>query len=250
MEKTLRLIARSDLNMRKGKLAAQVAHAACAQLLNAMEDRGDVWYLNPERVTRFGEFLRHPLISFDFVGSETALESALDEPEHASRIIDRGLTEFGGVRTLTCAAEGLLTLEPARHRPKDDCVSTARQWLVFSKEQPIRKGDAAVLAALGCLVQLHNLMETDGQGGLVLRLDDPALKTWLTDGFGKVALGIKTHVALDDLEKDLSGTAVRLTRLNMFGHSLLVVGPAFPDVVSDIMGRDSERYTSGLLTLL
>lgn len=168
----------------------------------------------------------------------------------ASRIIDRGLTEFGGVPTLTCAAEGLFSMDPARFVPTAVNPIHARQWLIFSKEQPLRKDDAAVLAALGCLVQLHEMMIPDEDGGLILPLTDPALRAWLTDGFGKIGMGIKTNQALDDLERDLANTSVKTTRMHMGDNTLLVVGPAFSESVASIMGRDSERYTSGVLSLL
>ena len=250
MERTLRLYARADLGMRKGKLAAQQGHTSCAQLLNAMEDRGETRYLNPERTAVFLDFLANPLLDFNLVDGVDGLQAALTDPVNASQIIDRGLTEFAGVPTLTCAAEGLFELEAKRFVPTAVNPIFARQWLVFSKEHPLRKDDTAVLAALGCLVQLREMMVGDRETGLTLSLDNPALKAWLTDGFGKIGMGIKTDKALDELQADLGQTTVKTTRMVMGQNKLLVIGPAFAEDVAQIMGQESERYTTRLLSLL
>lgn len=250
MERTLRLYARRDLAMRKGKLAAQQGHASCAQLLNAMEDMGESRYLNPERTGYFLDFLDNPLLDFTLVDGVEGLQAALTDPDNASQIIDRGLTEFGGVPTLTCAAEGLFPLEPKRFEPTAVNPIHARQWLVFSKEHPLRKDDAAVLAALGCLVQLREMMTGDREVGLTLPLENPALKAWLTDGFGKIGMGIKTDKALTELEADLAQASVKTSRMIMGQNKLLVIGPAFAEDVAQVMGVESARYTSRLLSLL
>ncbi|WP_122531174.1 peptidyl-tRNA hydrolase [Pseudomonas viridiflava] len=250
MERTLKLYARQDLSMRKGKLAAQQGHSACAQLLNAMEDHGASRYLNPERSGHFLDFLDNPLLDFNLVDGIEGLRAALTDPQNASQIIDRGLTEFGGVPTLTCAAEGLFPLDPHRFVPTAVNLIQARQWLVFSKEQPLRKDDAAVLAALGCLVQLRDLMVGDRETGLILSLENPALKAWLTDGFGKIGMGIKTDKDLDELQADLTDASVQTNRLVMGKNTLLVIGPAFAEDVATVMGPESDRYTTRLLSLL
>lgn len=104
------IVVRKDLNMRKGKLAAQVAHASMKFLFEANEsNRDDELYVklsNEESYwcnTNFKKVVT-------YVESEEELEflvakgKALDIEVH--EIVDSGLTEFHGVKTLTCAAFG------------------------------------------------------------------------------------------------------------------------------------------------
>src|SRR5574343_31607 len=111
------IVVRKDLNMRKGKLAAQVAHASMKVILDKMERRrlGNTKYSEVSFLLEDDEPLdlwlsnrfTKVVVSVD---SEKELEdiynkaSALNVP--CSYIIDAGLTEFGGVPTATCAAVG------------------------------------------------------------------------------------------------------------------------------------------------
>ena len=105
------IVVRKDLNMRKGKLAAQVAHASMKFLVDNNESsRNDELYvkLNKEEAMWLlsGSFTK-VVVSVD---SEKELEDLIfkakrDDVECHS-IIDSGRTEFNGVPTLTCAAFG------------------------------------------------------------------------------------------------------------------------------------------------
>jgi PTH2 family peptidyl-tRNA hydrolase len=105
------IVVRSDLNMRKGKIAAQVAHASMKFLIDNNESvRGD------EIVTKLTPAEAEWLLSGSFtkivVGcdSEDALRDLMFQAElldvEVHEIIDSGRTEFNGVPTLTCAAFG------------------------------------------------------------------------------------------------------------------------------------------------
>lgn len=93
------IVMRTDLNMRKGKMVAQGAHASLKATLENLEDpRVKEWLAGAftkicVRVDS-GEELRY------------VLYAALDSGLIAAEIIDNGLTEFGGVKTLTCCAIG------------------------------------------------------------------------------------------------------------------------------------------------
>lgn len=105
------IVIRKDLNMRKGKIVAQGAHASVKVILDMMipEARGSILELNPDT----------PLIDW-ITGSFTKIcvsvdseqelidiyEKAIASGLHASIITDSGLTEFGGVPTRTAVAIG------------------------------------------------------------------------------------------------------------------------------------------------
>ena len=114
------LVIRKDLNMRKGKIAAQAAHAS----MKAILDQGHYENLTEVRVneqeltyfhlhvdTRMKDWL---LGNFKkvcvYVNSEEELlalyAKAMEAGIITSLITDAGLTEFNGVPTNTCIAVG------------------------------------------------------------------------------------------------------------------------------------------------
>lgn len=122
------IVMRTDLNMRKGKMIAQGAHASMAVLLNAGKysvgrDEGEVFgemftlmLLNndahpPVNQAALREWL-HGAFTKVCVGvdSEQQLLDIVAKATEAgilnALITDSGLTEFGGVPTNTCAAIG------------------------------------------------------------------------------------------------------------------------------------------------
>lgn len=110
------IVVRKDLNMRKGKIAAQVAHASMKFLVDNNEaDRGDeiTVKLSPAEAEWLlsGSFTKI-VVSCD---SEEALRDLVFQAELADievhPIIDSGKTEFDGVPTLTCAAFGPCSAE-------------------------------------------------------------------------------------------------------------------------------------------
>lgn len=93
------LILRKDLNMRKGKMCAQAAHASMAAYLGSVEDpRVKAWISGPFAKICVG------------VDCEADLVALYDEAKSkgmvCSIIEDAGRTEFGGVPTLTAVAIG------------------------------------------------------------------------------------------------------------------------------------------------
>lgn len=101
------IVMRKDLNMRKGKLIAQGAHASL----------GAVWYIESEAeepsqyreayvAWRLGKFTKICV----YVNSESELleikEAAFMYDVPFFLVTDAGLTEFHGVPTLTCLAIG------------------------------------------------------------------------------------------------------------------------------------------------
>jgi len=109
------IVVRKDLNMRKGKIAAQVAHAAMKFLVDNNEaERGDevIIKLTPQEAMWLTGSFAKVVVGID---SEEALQSLIFQAELADievhPIVDEGRTEFNGVPTLTCAAFGPCTAE-------------------------------------------------------------------------------------------------------------------------------------------
>lgn len=111
------IVMRRDLNMRKGKMCAQAAHASLGALLD-MEDT-----CSSKVFTGRGEYLLIPLdentepwINGRFtkvcvgIDSEAGLVEIHEKAKAAglptALIRDAGLTEFNGVPTLTCCSIG------------------------------------------------------------------------------------------------------------------------------------------------
>ncbi len=117
METKQVIVVRKDLGMRKGKIAAQVAHASVGVLLK----RGDEIDLYKDR-SGTGTLTLHldKYLTAWLLGPFTKIVvSCADEPELLAleeqaenagiaycRITDAGRTEFHGVPTITCLAIG------------------------------------------------------------------------------------------------------------------------------------------------
>jgi len=103
------IILRKDLNMCKGKMIAQGAHASLAAILSIGRRQGDDYVLQlDERIEPwlFGRF-KKICVS---VNSETELLAIYRQAKAAGLVAaliqDAGLTEFGGVPTYTAVAVG------------------------------------------------------------------------------------------------------------------------------------------------
>lgn len=110
------IVIRKDLNMRKGKMIAQGAHASMAAILY-ME--GVV--KKDECVSEWLKGLFTKIVVY--VNSEEELTNlyatAYRKGLNCSRILDAGLTEFNGVPTLTAVAVGPNYIEDVDAITKD-----------------------------------------------------------------------------------------------------------------------------------
>lgn len=106
------IVMRTDLNMRKGKMIAQGAHASMAFLSNIVKRMLDSGLrpddlLLPVEIEWLESSFTKVCVQID---SEEALlmiaESARDSGIECHVITDSGLTEFHGVPTVTCLALG------------------------------------------------------------------------------------------------------------------------------------------------
>jgi PTH2 family peptidyl-tRNA hydrolase len=98
------IVMRKDLNMRKGKLVAQGAHASMKATLSNLEHPNVKEWLS-------GKFTK-VAVSVDSEEELMDIHSkALSNGLISELIIDEGLTEFNGVFTKTCIAVGPATHE-------------------------------------------------------------------------------------------------------------------------------------------
>lgn len=104
------IVVRKDLQMRKGKMAAQVAHAAMMFLLDADEAErpGELHVkLDPAEVLWLTTGYKKVVVGVD---SEESLQNIVFKAKmagiEAHIVTDMGLTEFHGEPTVTCAALG------------------------------------------------------------------------------------------------------------------------------------------------
>lgn len=116
------IIIRKDLNMRKGKIAAQAAHASMKIFFDLMKNASNTNYIPwPDQVgkTKFELFMTDEMVNWMkglytkvcvSVDSEHELLDIYNQAKNAnlpcSLIQDVGLTEFGGVPTYTAVAIG------------------------------------------------------------------------------------------------------------------------------------------------
>lgn len=105
------IVMRKDLNMRKGKMIAQGAHASLRVILqagaaNAEKTTYAIAMTEPMAAWMTGRFMKIAVS----VDSEAALDAIVEKARAANvpvaMITDAGMTEFHGVPTKTCCAVG------------------------------------------------------------------------------------------------------------------------------------------------
>lgn len=100
------IVIRKDLNMRKGKMCAQAAHASMSFLTKSISGDARI-VLTDEQLEWLDSSFRKIVVS---VNSEEILHAvhqcALRAGLVSHYIVDNGTTEFGGVPTATCVAIG------------------------------------------------------------------------------------------------------------------------------------------------
>jgi len=100
------IVMRNDLNMRKGKMIAQGAHASLSFLTRRLENSDKIKLSKPEQEWLDSSFAKVCVR----VDSEQQLLEIFQKAKHAMLevhlITDSGKTEFHGEPTLTCLAIG------------------------------------------------------------------------------------------------------------------------------------------------
>lgn len=104
------IVIRTDLNMRKGKMAAQASHASMSFITRRLQEAARGVYTVPLNYEE-EVWLAHSFTKICVgIGSEEELlalhEAASAEGLTSHLVIDNGTTEFHGVKTPTCLALG------------------------------------------------------------------------------------------------------------------------------------------------
>lgn len=105
------IVVRKDLNMRKGKMGAQIGHAVLKFLIDNNEaSRGDELFVKlsvDEAEWLFSDHWKKIVVgcSSEDELNDLILKAKLNDVQ-VYPITDLGLTEFHGIPTLTCAAFG------------------------------------------------------------------------------------------------------------------------------------------------
>lgn len=105
------IVVRKDLNMRKGKIAAQSSHASLGAILNytTSNDSSTITLSidNPAVQEWLSGRFTKVCVSVDNEEELLAIFNAANEAKVNVKLIkDAGLTEFNGIPTLTCLAIG------------------------------------------------------------------------------------------------------------------------------------------------
>lgn len=121
METKQVIIMRTDLNMRKGKMVAQGAHASLGAILSLIKEDTDhpkVWSgtLTLSKEEGVYNWLQDSFtkitVGVNGVKELLELEAKANEMGILNKlIIDDGTTEFNGVKTITCLAIGPAKVE-------------------------------------------------------------------------------------------------------------------------------------------
>lgn len=104
------IVMRKDLQKRKGKMAAQAAHAAMMFITRNNKSENPM-QLSVELTQAEADWLRNSFAKI-VVGCdsqeelETLIQKAKAEDVEVHVCVDNGTTEFHGVKTMTCAAFG------------------------------------------------------------------------------------------------------------------------------------------------
>lgn len=233
----LNIFVRKDLSMRKGKMAAQSAHAAMKLFLEVMVSEDNFLVLRKEQENDFLKFLESPKINIIMSKDENEFDNAYDKNKPYSVIVDNGRTEFHGVPTKTCAAQGIFEKAALNelHVPHTYGQEIkAKELFVFSKEIPLAKEKACELAVLSCLKMLYSQMHYNEKGEKVINLSEKSpLSAWISGAFGKIAVSTKKDDELKVLESILSEKGFNVLMCESEGNKCLVISPQYPEVIDE-----------------
>lgn len=239
--KNLTIYVRSDLKMRKGKMAAQSAHAAMKLLFESMHRFSDRMLLCFPQLQELQAFLANPVIDIVMVKDEAALNEILNKDMPYSIITDSGRTEFHGVPTVTCAAQGIFSpcemIElVVKHNYSSDIK--AKQLFVFNKDVPLSKEKACQQAVLSCVKQLYSLMNVLPNGERYFDLNEKRpLIEWIMSAFAKIALSTKTLQELLDLEATLTKRGFTVEHIITDDNHCLCISPQYPSEIDPFTGE-------------
>lgn len=239
--KALTIYVRNDLKMRKGKMAAQSAHAAMKLFFESMLKTTISMILQAQQREEFIEFLSKPVVNIVMVKDEAEMNDVLDKTQPFSIIVDNGRTEFHGVPTTTCAAQGIFTPCNITEMNVPQTYGTeikSKQIFIFNKDVPLSKEKACQQAVLSCLKLLYSMMIHEHNKNISYFdiSTKNALTDWIMNAFAKIALSTKTLDELIILEQELVAAGFVVEHLDNDGNHCLCVSPQYPQDV-DVITR-------------
>ena len=243
MNRKLKAFVRNDLKMRKGKMAAQSSHAGMKLFFEIMEKAPNKMILRAAQHKEFKQFLANPDIEIVMVQDEAELNSILDKSLPHSVIVDNGRTEFHGVPTATCSAQGIFSECAINELNVPQTYGTeikAKQVFVFNKDFPLSKVLACEQAVVACLKVLYAQMEPLDEESEEVYFDlskKSALNDWILNAFGKIALSTKTLDELKAIEEQVKAAGFSYVHVMKDDNHCLCVAPQYPADI-DVITRE------------
>lgn len=236
----LTIYMRKDLNMRKGKMVAQSSHAAMKLFLEAMTVENSKLILKNNNKKFIQEFFKNPEVCIKQVNSEEELVSSFNQTIPYSEIVDHGRTEFKGVLTKTCGAQGIFN-EPNSHKlyvpvNYEEGIK-AKQIFVFSKQNPLNKEIACKMAVIGCLKLLFKQMELNDQNFEIDLNKENPLSDWIKGAFAKIALSTKNDDDLDHLMEQLKKEKIKFEVIKEGDNRGFVIEPLYYHQIDPLTGH-------------
>lgn len=235
----LNIFVRQDLKMRKGKMAAQVAHAVMKLLFDVTIKSKDEMRLLSTQTNELESFLKNPIVKINMVSNEEALYQVLDKDLPHAIITDSGRTEFHGVPTVTCAAQGIFNAcETASinvpHLYGKDIK--AKQIFIFNKDIPLSKELACELSVITCLKYLYKKMQDDKGEKYFDLSQETAFVAWIINAFAKIGLSTKTIEQLNEITDVLDNKSIDYIKDNIGSNVCVCIEPCYPDEIDLITG--------------
>lgn len=238
------VIVRKDLNMRRGKMAAQSAHALMKTFINTFSapHGSTTLFLDTEREKQILGWQQNPTVSVRLVDDLNELSET--ETAHESPVFcieDIGRTEFHGIKTVTCTClvdpDWRLSENPFVPQISSEPLR-AKQVIVVRRDIKLTKEDLCEYAAIASVDAMLNAMASQGALNDVDLDTNTPLSIWLRSAFGKIVVGIPDLVALDAIAH--SAFKDDCTVGQAFGPDgepvAIALGPDFPECIDRITG--------------
>lgn len=194
----LKIYVRNDLNMRKGKIIAQMSHASMAFFIKCMKKYEDKYILYGTNFNLIKRWIDEGMpIEAIKVNTIEEFESLYENTRSLKSLIeDKGRTEFAGQLTKTCFATmegGFIDLDNLKREHYE--YRNVKQVIVVNND---KKEEKFSLGAKGAKVTLIALLKSNGvylnEEDIVFDLNENEdLKEWLTGAFAKIAVKTNTE---------------------------------------------------------
>lgn len=227
----LKIYIRNDLKMRKGKMAAQSAHSAMKLLFDVMIKKDNKMILPLNEVKELKSFIECPKIEIIMSKDLEELEGQVNKEKPHSFIIDNGRTEFNGVQTLTCAAEGIFKTSVLKEINVPNTYGTeikAKQIFIYNKDYPLSKIKACEQAVLSCMLMIFSKLKVAEDYMYYDLSEKNSFTDWITNAFGKIALSTENTESILDIEKQLIAQKIKYEKIISDNNICLCIEPMYP----------------------